>query len=530
MKPSLINNRSVGGRLAAGFCCLVAMLIGIAILNGLEFHRMGERVRQIVEVNNAKSALARKMLNQIDRLATQVRSIPLMTDLKDIDAEAKAVKLAEQTYSQVEKELQSMLASSGATIQERKLLEEVVEIGRRTVPLLRLAAKQGEAGANMEAAVTLTLQVQPNELIWRKKVSELIALEEDASRQAYAASMEDRRNALAMAAGVVVLAVGGGAFLGWRITRSVKQPIDRAIGVAERIAEGDLTSAVEVTSQDEIGRLLQAISCMQDRLRELVGGIRESARSIQSASAEVASGNRDLSQRTEVAASNLQQTASSVEQLTGTVRQSAESAAQANQLASSASRVASHGGEVVSRVVSTMDEINASSKRIADIIGVIDGIAFQTNILALNAAVEAARAGEQGRGFAVVAGEVRSLAQRSAEAAKEIKTLIGTSVDRVEAGSRLVKDAGATMSEILVSVQRVTDIIGEISAASAEQSSGIGQVNVTVTQLDQMTQQNATLVEHGAGAAENLKDQALRLSAVVSRFRLGRDIQAGARS
>jgi methyl-accepting chemotaxis protein len=362
--------------------------------------------------------------------------------------------------------------------------------------------------------------VRPKEASWRQKVNELIKLEEEASRQAYVASMDDRRDALAVAGGAVVLAVGCGALLGWRITRSVKQPIDRAIGVAERIAEGDLTSTVEVTSQDEIGRLLQAIASMQDRLRELVGNIRESAQSIQQASAEVASGNQDLSQRTEVAASNLQQTASSVEQLTGTVRQSADSAAQANELASSASRVASHGGEVVSQVVSTMDEINASSKRIADIIGVIDGIAFQTNILALNAAVEAARAGEQGRGFAVVAGEVRSLAQRSAEAAKEIKSLIGTSVDRVEAGSRLVQDAGATMSEILASVQRVKDIIGEISTASAEQSSGIGEVNVTVTELDKMTQQNAALVEHGAGAAESLKDQALRLSSVVSRFRL----------
>jgi methyl-accepting chemotaxis protein len=259
---------------------------------------------------------------------------------------------------------------------------------------------------------------------------------------------------------------------------------------------------------------------MQDRLRGLVGQIRQSADSIQVASAEVASGNADLSVRTEQAASNLQQTASSMEQLTGTVRQSADSASTANQLASSAATVAQRGGQVVSQVVSTMDEINTSSKKIVDIIGTIDGIAFQTNILALNAAVEAARAGEQGRGFAVVASEVRSLAQRSAEAAKEIKALIGASVDKVASGSKLVQDAGSTMTEIVASVQRVTDIIGEITAAAAEQSAGIGQVNTAVTQHDQMTQQNAALVEESAAAAESLKDQAQRLAGVVGTFRL----------
>jgi methyl-accepting chemotaxis protein len=259
---------------------------------------------------------------------------------------------------------------------------------------------------------------------------------------------------------------------------------------------------------------------MQASLRRLVGEVRSSTDSITTASAEIATGNHDLSVRTEQTASNLQQAASSMEQLTGTVKQSADSARQANQMASSAAEVAARGGSVVSQVVTTMNEINASSKKISDIIGVIDGIAFQTNILALNAAVEAARAGEQGRGFAVVASEVRSLAQRSAQAAKEIKGLIGASVDRVEAGSRLVADAGKTMSEIVGSVQRVSDIIGEITAASSEQSDGIGSVNAAVTQLDQMTQQNSALVEESAAAAESLKDQAVRLSQAVGAFRL----------
>jgi methyl-accepting chemotaxis protein len=303
-------------------------------------------------------------------------------------------------------------------------------------------------------------------------------------------------------------------------SHSITAPIEYARRVARAIADGDLTSEIRVEGRDEAAQLLEALHAMQASLTGLVGQVRDSAQNIQLASTEVAQGNTDLSQRTEHTASNLQQTASSIEQLTGAVRQSAESASTANQLATSAATVAQRGGSVVAEVVATMDEIHASSRKIADIIGVIDGIAFQTNILALNAAVEAARAGEQGRGFAVVASEVRSLAQRSADAARQIKGLIGSSVDRVEAGSRLVKDAGSTMDEIVASVQRVTDIISEITASTAEQSGGIGQVNQAVGQLDQMTQQNAALVEQSAAAAESLKEQAARLNDVVGAFRL----------
>ena len=308
---------------------------------------------------------------------------------------------------------------------------------------------------------------------------------------------------------------------------SLCRPIDTARGLIDRIAGGDLAATPQVEGNDEPAALMQSLARMQQSLAHLVSQVRASTDSISTASAEIASGNQDLSQRTEQAASNLQQTASSMEQLTGTVKQSADSARQANQLASSAAEVAARGGSVVSQVVETMGEINASSKRIADIIGVIDGIAFQTNILALNAAVEAARAGEQGRGFAVVASEVRSLAQRSAEAAKEIKGLIGASVDKVDSGSRLAADAGETMQEIVGSVQRVSDIIGEITAAASEQSTGIGQVNGAVTQLDRMTQQNAALVEQSAAAAESLKEQAVSLASVVGTFRLGAHGAAG---
>ena len=293
-------------------------------------------------------------------------------------------------------------------------------------------------------------------------------------------------------------------------------------GHTARLAEGNLAQDIELKDAGaDVAKMMQGVQHLQTSLRQALGSMRGGADGVSLAAQEIAQGNADLSTRTEQTATNLQQAASSMAQLTSTVNQTAESARTANQLASSASEVAARGGSVVAQVVSTMDEINASSKKIADIIGTIDGIAFQTNILALNAAVEAARAGEQGRGFAVVASEVRSLAQRSAAAAREIKSLIGASVERVQTGSRLVASAGSTMTEIVASVQRVSDIIAEISAASGEQSTGITQVNGTVSDLDRMTQQNAALVEQSAAAAESLRAQAGALTAVLSSFELG---------
>ncbi|WP_326536229.1 methyl-accepting chemotaxis protein [Pseudorhodoferax sp.] len=319
---------------------------------------------------------------------------------------------------------------------------------------------------------------------------------------------------------LIAVAVVAMVWLGLTVSASIVVPLKRAEDFAAGVRDGDLTAEMQVQGADEAATLSRSLVDMQESLQRIVGNVRSAADSIQVASSEVASGNQDLSHRTEQTAASLQQTASAMNQLTATVNQTADAARTASQLASQASSSAERGGAVVTEVVSTMERINQSSRRIADIIGTIDGIAFQTNILALNAAVEAARAGEQGRGFAVVAGEVRSLAQRSAEAAKEIKSLIGASVESVDNGTRLVADAGATMTEIVGNVQRVTDIIGEISAAAGEQSSGIGSVNDSVVQLDQATQQNAALVEQSAAAAQSLRDQAQKLAEVVSTFRL----------
>ncbi|MFN9726088.1 methyl-accepting chemotaxis protein [Acidovorax sp.] len=353
-------------------------------------------------------------------------------------------------------------------------------------------------------------------------IDQLLAASEQSSRQAADTMINDASRAQWISAISVVVVIGLSALFGWLLRRSIVVPLRQASEAASVVASGDLTVRMVHQRSDEIGQLLTSLNKMVESLHFVVTEVRDSGESIHVASSEVAAGNADLSERTELAANNLQQTAASIAQLAEMVAANADSTRQANELAMSATQVATKGGEVVSQVVATMDEINASSKKIADIVGIIDGIAFQTNILALNAAVEAARAGEQGRGFAVVASEVRALAGRSANAAKEIKTLISASVGKVSDGAKLVVTAGSTMGDIVSSVQRVTTLMSEINHASAEQSSQIGQVSRAVDQLDEMTQQNAALVEEGAAAAQSLQEQAQRLAGAMGQFHLVR--------
>jgi methyl-accepting chemotaxis protein len=511
-----LSQLRLGPRLALGFGAVLALVVAIVVVAWLRMSGAEADLERAEEFARRAAVMADWSSKTELNVA---RAMAIAKSAGQPEVEAYFVPLMKQTTEQIstlQKDLEAVIASEKgkallATIGERR--KAYIEIRGRVGALIKQA---DHAGA--QALVTSGMLPAAREYL-----DAMAALREYESSLAAAneaevhASLQTARQVIA---GMFVVSLALGIVMAWRITRSVTVPVSEAVDVARVIAGGDLTRNVPTGGRDEAGDLLRAIDQMQESLRRLVGQVRNSTDSIGTASSEVASGSQDLSTRTEEAASSLQQTASAMEQLTSTVRQSADSARQANQLAVSAAEVAQRGGTVVSQVVSTMDEINASSRKIADIIGTIDGIAFQTNILALNAAVEAARAGEQGRGFAVVAGEVRSLAQRSAEAAREIKALIGASVDKVDTGSKLVADAGTTMTEIVASVQRVTDIIGEITAASSEQSDGIGQVNTAVTQLDQMTQQNAALVEQSAAAAESLKDQAARLAQLVGRFRL----------
>ena len=403
---------------------------------------------------------------------------------------------------------------------EKELFERFLVLNDE---FMRLHATMLSLSREMKKEEARALAVGPSAKVMADMMvalDKLVAINTDGGVRSSASADATYAGSRASLIGLLVGIVAVGMLLALWVARSVSRPLIEAVGVARQVAAGDLTAQVVVKSQDETGQLMQALKDMNASLQSLVGQVRSGTDTIATASSQIAAGNQDLSSRTEEQASSLEETASSMEELTSTVKQNADNARQANTMALTSSSIAIEGGKVVSEVVGTMASINASSRKIVDIIAVIDGIAFQTNILALNAAVEAARAGEQGRGFAVVATEVRNLAQRSAAAAKDIKVLIGDSVEKVEAGSKLVDQAGRTMDEIVASITRVTDIMSEITAASNEQSAGIEQVNQAIAQMDQVTQQNAALVEEAAAAAESMQEQAASLSEVVSVFKL----------
>ena len=407
------------------------------------------------------------------------------------------------------------------TVEEERIAKDVSQALERFVAEgLHPVQKALRAHDQKEVGRLITSALQPLFTPLAKHLDAIVQLQVDVAKQEYDGAVARYATIRAVAIGSIVVGLLLAVLVGLWVIRSITRPISEAVRIAQTVAQGDLTSRIEVHSKDETGQLLSALKAMNESLVKVVTTVRQGSDSIATGTGQIATGNADLSQRTEEQASNLQQTAASMEQLTATVKNNAETARQATELAGSASTVAAQGGVVVGQVVNTMEAITASSKKIADIISVIDGIAFQTNILALNAAVEAARAGEQGRGFAVVASEVRSLAQRSAAAAREIKELITDSVDKVQTGSQQVGEAGRTMSDIVSQVKRVNDLIGEISTATGEQTQGISQVGDAVTQLDQVTQQNAALVEQSAAAAESLNQQAARLVEAVSVFKL----------
>ncbi len=411
--------------------------------------------------------------------------------------------------------------STALTPEEKKLADQFAESRKKFVETGLKPAVAALRAQDVKAATEIVQGPMTSSFVpVRESINTLIKLQLDVAKNEYDKSQHLYQTVRAASIASVIFGLLLAALVGAWLVRAISQPLTAAAELADKVAAGDLTQRIEVNSGDEIGHLMQALKNMSESLSSIVSQVRSGTDAIVTASGQIASGNMDLSSRTEQQASSLEETASSMEELTSTVKQNADNARQANSLAQSASDVASRGGAVVSQVVDTMGSINESARKIVDIISVIDGIAFQTNILALNAAVEAARAGEQGRGFAVVAAEVRNLAQRSASAAKEIKALIGDSVEKVEVGSQLVDQAGATMQEVVDSIRRVTDIMGEITAASAEQTSGIEQINQAVAQMDQVTQQNAALVEEAAAASQAMQEQAASLAQAVSVFKL----------
>ncbi|RUR69169.1 HAMP domain-containing protein [Variovorax guangxiensis] len=506
----------ISTRLGLGFA---VMLLLVACMAGIGLWRLAN-VSQATE-RMMTQALAKERLAgewQSNLRSTSVATIA-MIKAPDATLEAYFAKLQStgmERISSVQKEFQSRLS----TPEEKELYEKIMVARTRVREIVTNLTTLKDRGRIEEAQKMVDTTFSEALAAYGIAVDRLDQHQHDEIDAAARDIAEDYAAGRIMLLSLAAVAVVLGALFAWRLSSGIVRPLGHAVEVAETVAAGDLRVDIRVESRDEAGQLMQALKHMNMSLAKVVGEVRLGTDMIATASSQIASGNQDLSSRTEEQASSLEQTAASMEQLTSTVKQNADNARQANQLAVSASEVATRGGMVVSQVVDTMESINASSRKVVDIIGVIDGIAFQTNILALNAAVEAARAGEQGRGFAVVASEVRSLAQRSAAAAKEIKTLIGDSVEKVEEGSRQVEEAGRTMDEIVGSVKRVTDIMGEITAASQEQTSGIEQINQAITQMDQVTQQNAALVEEASAAAQSLQEQAGSLVQTVGIFKL----------
>lgn len=524
MKSLSSSGITIKARIFLGFAVILIMMIAVTGIGVSRVNAISNGLASIGDVNSVKQRYAINFRGSVHDRAISLRDVTLVPE-EELKAVLGGIEKLSADYEKSAVLLDKMMNERADTgIEEKKILASIKETETRTLPMIKQVVELRQSG-NLDQAKELMLKnARPAFVEWLGRINQFIDLQEKMNQNESAIA-----RGLASGFAYVMLAMCAGALvIGSTVAFIVIRGISRALGgepsqasaIARSIAAGDLAVDIDTANGDRTS-VLFAMKEMRDSLVTIVADVRSSTSTIAKASEEIAAGNKDLSARTEAQASSLEETASSMEELTTTVRQNADNARQANQMAVSASDVAVKGGEVVAQVVSTMDSINDSSKKIVDIISVIDGIAFQTNILALNAAVEAARAGEQGRGFAVVATEVRSLAQRSAAAAKEIKTLIGDSVDKVTVGSKLVSEAGSTMTEIVSSVNRVTDIMAEIMAASQEQSTGIEHVNSAVNAMDQTTQQNASLVEKAATASGSLQEQAIKLAHLVSVFKLG---------
>ena len=519
----MFSNIRIGSRLAVGFAIVLLLSIVSTSYSLMVARNFTESTKRMMEQPLTKERLVSDWYLYTYSAIARTALISRSSDETLSTTFAKPIAESVAKTSEVIKQVEALLSTDEEKAMMKSIIAERAKYQAAKVEVMN-AKKAGDAeksvsifdGAFMPAADAYSAKLKSLLALQRKSIDDTALALEAASARAFN---------LLLLLGVLVVLIG--AMLAWLITRSITRPLKAAVNVAETVANGDLTTTFDAAPHDEIGDLMRALKAMNDALFKVVSEVQVGTRSIATASNEIAAGNLDLSSRTEQQASSLEETAASMEELTATVRQNADNAEQANQLALAASSVAAKGGAIVGKVVDTMGSIDASSRKIVDIIGVIDGIAFQTNILALNAAVEAARAGEQGRGFAVVASEVRSLAQRSASAAKEIKDLIGDSVGQVNIGTKLVQEAGTTIREVVDSVARVNDIMSEITSASKEQRIGIDQVNEAIAQMDQVTQENAALVEEAAAAAASLREQADTLASAAAGFKLAADAPVG---
>ena len=521
-----MKNLKIGARLGIGFALVLSLMLVMTVIGVWRLQAVGNATRAMVAEALEMERLSSEWLQDTKTNGARTVALVKSADREDQKYFQGLIAETSKQISGIQKKIEGSPIDDG----EKRLLADIGEKRKAYIAIREDIMKQKAAGQDAEAKRIIDAKMIPALETYEASVASFQAYQKDDIGRTAADIDASFRSGRTMLIVLAVAALALGTLIAWFLTAGITGPLRQALGIAQAVASGDLTSRIEAHSDDETGQLLKALKDMNGNLLKVVGQIRTGSDTIATASSQIAAGNQDLSSRTEQQASSLEETASSMEELTSTVKQNADNARQANQLAVAASEVAVKGGQVVSHVVETMTAIDNSSKKMADIINVIDGIAFQTNILALNAAVEAARAGEQGRGFAVVASEVRNLAQRSAAAAKEIKTLIDDSVSKVESGGKLVTEAGETMQEVVSSIKRVHDIMGEITSASAEQSDGIEQVNQAVMQMDTVTQQNAALVEEAAAAAESLQDQAHHLVAAVSTFKTGHDTPAAAPS